>query len=127
MALTLYSSASGTITPGAINTPQNVLGGTTVTTTLGIYAFEVDFSNMLSGDTLIIYIQSATISGQTFTVGDGTCIAQGSWFTVTGAPPAAGQGERKLVAQALVGFTGAFILNQTAGTARAYPYSVWLL
>lgn len=127
MALTQYSTFSGTLTPGAINTPQNILGGSTVTTTAGIYLVDVDVTNMQSGDTLVLYIQSATIASQTFTVGDGTCIAANGYATVSGAPPAVGTGSRKLTVQSVVGFTGAFILNQTAGTARAYPYTVWLL
>lgn len=107
-------SASNTVTPtiGSPVTLENI-------TTPGHYTVDIDVSAMLSGDSVTVSIQGATLASGTST----KIVAD---TVVSGAPPTAGPNHLIVagfpVSQGAPGVN--VIFTQTSGTARAFPWAV---
>lgn len=112
MSLTVANS--GTVTP-VINTPSTLDTETPSSGT--IYQLEIDTSAMQNGDVLVLTIKKATLSGGTRQV-----FQVATYQHVQGQPI-----KLSIPVPVAAGASAEFDLNQTAGTARAYPWTVYHL
>lgn len=100
----------------AANGTENVVVSTpstlTTETTAGAYVLTIDLSNMASGDTLIISADVKTLTGST--------AAEESTITFTDAQDSPVFQSKPIAVEHSV----AFIIEQTTGTARSFPWSV---
>jgi hypothetical protein len=106
MAVT--NAANGTTAALTLSTPATL----TTQTTPGVYVLTISLANMASGDTVTVTAQTKVLSGSTARVLMTT--------TFTGAQTVPAQQSLPVVAEHEV----AYIIEQTAGTGRAFAWSV---
>ena len=110
--MAIAEHASGTQT-ATINT-EHTLNGTTPETTDGIYQFFVDLDAMVLGDILELRIKEKAISGGTQRTGLTAILAHDP-----------STDSNLWVSPSLILLHGwDFTLKQTAGTGRAFPWSI---
>lgn len=112
MALSSFS-ANGTFQVAAVGTPQTI-GGTI--TTAGIYLLEVDCTLMQAGDAFTVIVTSATANGGAATNSLQQSVSGVQTPTV-----------KYFSTPVIIGWSGSFSFNQTTGTARVLPYTIWSL
>lgn len=105
--MTVSNEANGTASV-TLNTPETL----TTVTTAGVYVLTIDLGNMVSGDTLTVDADVKTLTGST------AATAMTTTFTDAQAPAV-----QQSIA-VLVEHSCAFVIEQTAGTARSFDWSV---